>query len=530
MRSFAVRGVVEGFYGTPWSHDDRLDVIAFLAERGMNAYVYAPKDDAKHRAKWRVPYGRKRQGRFAELAEHSRANGVRFGFAISPGLDIDYDAKADRVALLGKLAPLRDAGVTWFLLLVDDIPMQPGLGTRHAELGTWLAGKLGDADLTLCPTEYVGTRPSPYLADLGRGLPPEVDLMWTGPTVCSPTITADDARAWTAALGNRRVVVWDNYPVNDALMTNSLHLGAYAGRDPGLADLVGGVLCNPMTQAQASKIALATAMDFLRAPDEYDAGHSWERAVAAVGGDRASALAVLARACADGPVAGPETLDLARRVDALEDELDGPGWTGAVYALKAELSAAKALPETLAGDDPLASEVAPWVEAARVEAEAGLAALRLLQASRPVAGLVDQGKGRAAGPDPEPAMHAAFLVLYLWQAARADEKVVFGPRFALYTPVVQLRDGSPALDTGLAVREDGNAIDALCRLALRTYDSWRTEDSDAPVRVFVDGEERVLGADGRFDATGAMMLVRQGTTCTRIETGGALPFSDRRLS
>ena len=530
MRSFAVRGVVEGFYGAPWSHDDRLDVISFLAERGMNAYVYAPKDDAKHRAKWRVPYKRKKQGRFADLARHSNANGVRFGFAISPGLDIDYDAAADRAALLGKLTPLRDAGVTWFLLLVDDIPMQPGLGARHAELGTWLAEELGEADLTLCPTEYVGTRPSPYLADLSDGLPSEVDLMWTGPTVCSPTITADDARSWTNALGDRGVLVWDNYPVNDALMTNSLHLGAYAGRDAALADHVRGVLCNPMTQAHASKIALATAMDFLLAPDDYEPERSWKRAIAGVGGDRASALAVLARACADGPVAEPETLDLARRVDALEDELDGPGWTGAVFALKAELSAAKALPEALAGDDPLAHEVAPWAAAARLEAEAGLAALRLLQASRPVVGVSDQGKGRAAGPDPEPAMHAAFLVLYLWQAARADERVVFGPRFALYAPVVQLRDGAPALDAGLAVREDGNAIDALCRLAMRTYDSWRTDDSDAPLRVFVDGEERAVGPDGGFDATGAMMLVRQGAGCTRLETNGALPFSDRRLA
>ena len=54
-RAFAVRGIVEGFYGEPWSHSARLDAIGFLAPRGLNAYVYAPKDDAKHRADWRVP-------------------------------------------------------------------------------------------------------------------------------------------------------------------------------------------------------------------------------------------------------------------------------------------------------------------------------------------------------------------------------------------------------------------------------------------------------------------------------------------
>ena len=55
-RPFPVRGVIEGFYGAPWTHAARLDAVAFLAERGMNAYVYAPKDDPRHRTRWREPY------------------------------------------------------------------------------------------------------------------------------------------------------------------------------------------------------------------------------------------------------------------------------------------------------------------------------------------------------------------------------------------------------------------------------------------------------------------------------------------
>ncbi len=58
--------MVEGFYGPPWSHRDRLEVIAFCAERGMNAYVYAPKDDPYHRDQWRDPYP---AGKLAELVE-----------------------------------------------------------------------------------------------------------------------------------------------------------------------------------------------------------------------------------------------------------------------------------------------------------------------------------------------------------------------------------------------------------------------------------------------------------------------------
>src|SRR5204862_7748070 len=140
----------------------------------------------------------------------------------------------------------------------------------------------------------VGPRPSRSLGALGAGLAADVDVMWTGPTVCPPPPRADAARGWTGALRGHRTVVWDNTPVNDATMVNELHLGPYLGRDAALADLVGGVLCNPMTQSRASLVQLATAMDFLRDPDGYDAQESWATACADVGGDRAAPLAVLA--------------------------------------------------------------------------------------------------------------------------------------------------------------------------------------------------------------------------------------------
>ena len=535
LRPFAVRGVVEGFYGTPWKHDARLEVMSFLAARGMNAYAYAPKDDARHRAEWRVNYDEAELERFRELAAHGAALGVRFGFALSPGLDIEYESETDRATLLRKLQPLRDAGVSWFLLLLDDIPLQPGLAPRQAALVAWLHSALDGAALTMCPTEYVGTHPSPYLSELGAGMPPDVDVMWTGPTVCSPELRAADARGWTKALGDRRVIVWDNYPVNDALMTASLHLGPYVGRDADLADVVGGVLCNPMTQARASKIALATAMDFLRDPDGYDAASSWSRAISDVGGERARPLAVLARACADSPIAEPETLDLARRVATLDGALDGPDWMPAVADLRGELRAARALgeafPEPSSPGDPLSAEVGPWATSGGTAAEAGLAALRLVQYARPVAVVDSSGRGRAAAPDPETAMHAAFTVLFVWKGARADERVVFGPRFAIYTPVVQMPDGAPALDARAALREDANAIDRLCRLALRTYDNWRTSSSStARLRVFVDDEERPVAIDGTFDGRGKTLMVRQGPLSTRVAPGESLPFSDRRCA
>ena len=477
-RAFPVRGIVEGYYGTPWSHASRLDAISFLAPRGLNAYVYAPKDDAKHRADWREPYDDEERRKFGALAAHADTHGARFGFAISPGLDVTYESDADRAALLGKLRPLLHAGVPWFLLFLDDIPMRAGLAPRQAELATWLFEELRtarpDAALTLCPTEYVGTRPSPYLTELGAGLPPAVDVMWTGPTVCSPRLRAADARGWADALGGHRTIVWDNTPVNDATMSNELHLGPYLGREPELADVVGGVLCNPMTQARASMLQLATAMEFLRDPDAYDAPAAWDRACRDLGGERAAHLSVLARACADGPLVEPGLLELSRLVDALEAALGGPDWVGPATALATELRAARELPDALAAGDELAIELGPWATAASAHAAAGLAALRLIQQSSPLAETGSRGNPSVLLPHPEPAMHHAFALTYTWLAARADEHVVFGPRFVVYSAVVQLPNGAgPALDVSASLREDANVIDRLCRLALDVYEGWR---------------------------------------------------------
>jgi hypothetical protein len=140
-----------------------------------------------------------------------------------------------------------------------------------------------------------------------------------------------------------------------------------------------------------------------------------------------------------------------------------------------------------------------------------------------------EGAFRAVAPDPESAMRMAFRVLFAWKGARVDETVVFGPRFSIYTPILQLADGAPALDAGAALRENENAIDALCRLALRAYDEWRA-DAGEPLRVFVDGDECVCADDGSFDSRGGPVTLRQGRVSTSIAPGALLPFSDRRLA
>jgi hyaluronoglucosaminidase len=463
-RRVPVRGVVEGFYGPPWPPDARLEMIDFLAEHDMNAYVYAPKNDPKHRDHWREPYDDGELAYFGTAAARASALGVRFGFAISPGLDIRYDDATDRDALLTKLTPLLDGGIDWIVLALDDINPRPGLAAEQADLATWLldaASAVRGIAVTVVPTEYVGTRATPYLIDLAARLPTSIDVMWTGPTVCSPTITGADAGAWSEALGGRPPLVWDNYPVNDGPMERSLHLGPYRGRDPELSDAVAGVLCNPMLQPRASRVALATAAAFLNDPGRYEPDVEWERALIEVGETRARALVALASACADGPLLRSADLEAHRLVDAIE-HADVRGRADALMAAREHFQAVKDAAHAWADapDDALEQEVRPWLAQGRAEAKSGLAAVRLLE----------HLDGDDA--DAQNALLHVFAVLFSWDAARAGDRVVFGARFAIVPAVVQLSDGQPGLDIDLAVTEDDNAVDRVCRFALDAYTRW----------------------------------------------------------
>src|SRR3954465_4660574 len=115
---WAIRAVLEGFYGTPWTWDERLLVARSGAGNGMTHYVYAPKDDLRHRQLWRDPY----DGADLEGFERLVAGGkMGVGFGISPGLDIDISRSDERAALAAKVDQVVDLGIGLVVLALDDL-------------------------------------------------------------------------------------------------------------------------------------------------------------------------------------------------------------------------------------------------------------------------------------------------------------------------------------------------------------------------------------------------------------------------
>lgn len=292
---FLVRGVVEGFYGVFYTFPQRDDLIRFLGRHGFNLYIYGPKNDRQHRARWREPYPAEVMARFGVTAAVARASGVTFCYALSP---VGYAAGTDFQTLTAKLGAFFDQGVRAFSILLDDIALDADspaqAAEQHAALGNRLYAWLQACDpactLSFCPTDYHGVAPfGAYLHTLGAGLHPAIDLFYTGPQVCSTAIAAADAAGVAAAL-RRPPLIWDNYPVNDLAMRPELHLGPIRGRDPELATVVRGIVVNPMSQAEASKIALLTWADYLRDPAGYAPAAAWEQALEAVAGTSAAAL------------------------------------------------------------------------------------------------------------------------------------------------------------------------------------------------------------------------------------------------
>src|SRR5919106_6485110 len=122
-------GVVEGFYGPPLSHEDRLDLLAWVSRWGFTCYGYAPKDEPLHRQRWRETYGDDDRARFAELLGRGKELGVDVALVLSPGLDW---RDGDEAPLIAKLASFRELGAEVLGIAWDDVP--PGgaqMGAAH---------------------------------------------------------------------------------------------------------------------------------------------------------------------------------------------------------------------------------------------------------------------------------------------------------------------------------------------------------------------------------------------------------------
>src|SRR2546426_3389031 len=162
-------GVVEGFYGPPWRQTERLELFDWMAGGGLNTYLYAPKDDLKHRVLWRESYSAGEVEELGTLIQACQQRGLQFIYALSPGLDIRYTSVSDVETLKKRFEQMLAAGCRHFCLLFDDIPDRvaaPDLqrwGSLASaqcavtnELFRWTRERQPAGRFLFCPTPYCG--------------------------------------------------------------------------------------------------------------------------------------------------------------------------------------------------------------------------------------------------------------------------------------------------------------------------------------------------------------------------------------
>lgn len=417
----ALRGVIEGFYGTPWSDEQRLAQMDYYGAHKMNIYVYSPKDDAYLRAQWRDPYPAAQLDVLKKLVARATANHVQFTYALSPGLSVCYSSAADEQALVAKFQTLWDIGVRSFSIPLDDISYtkwncaadQSKFGSGGGAAGAaqayllnavqkdFIATHPGAERLQMVPTEYYDVTDSPYKTAIRTTLDPAIVVGWTGVGVVTAKITAPQAKAAETVFGHD-ILLWDNFPVND-YATDRLLLGPYAGRAGDLSGALYGITANPMIEPVASETALFSVADYTWNGAAFDANASWRAGLVELAGADPRAQQALA-AFADleyysqlDPVQAPT---LAAKTAAFWSAWEA-GDTRAAAPLDAYLKVIQWLPSTLATtmDNPeFVSETQPWLDSASAWGVAARAALQMLvdqRAGRGAAALTDRAKAQA---------------------------------------------------------------------------------------------------------------------------------------
>ncbi|MFF5966165.1 beta-N-acetylglucosaminidase domain-containing protein [Streptomyces collinus] len=387
----AVRGIVEGFYGKPWTHRERLEQLDFAARWKLNTYLYSPKDDAYLRARWRDPYPEDHLAELGELARRAEVGHVSFVYAISPGPSVCYSSASDTAALVRKFRQLWDVGVRAFAVPLDDIDInrwncardaavygegRGAVGRAQADLlnavqRRFLDSRPGAGALITVPTEYDGATPSAYKSALASALDDRISVMWTGPLVVSPSLRTEQARE-AARLYAHPLLVWDNYPAND-YTADHLLLGPYEGRERGLPGVVGGLNANPMNQAAASGPALFSVAAYSWNPAAYRPAVALDAGLAVLADGDDEALTAL-RAFADVNHASRLNARRAPELAALTAAY-WRGGEGAERALRERLTVLAGVRSTLPRS--MRNSAAPWVACASDWARAGLAAMAL---------------------------------------------------------------------------------------------------------------------------------------------------------
>lgn len=288
------RGIIEGFYGIPWSWEDKIELLKFGSKFKNNLFIYAPKDDPYHRDKWRQQYPESDLEKLKIMAEYGRKYKNRFVYTIAP---FKKDSQAINeenfeesiIVLINKLEQLYKIGIRQFGVLADDVGKLPHsvVVDVMTKLSEWKKQKNDLYDFLFCPGSYVLTWAwdAEELNAYTEGFPEDVHIFFTGRNTCTSVNKKDVDEFKTKEISEefsgkntirRDPFFWLNWPVNDI---DADYRKLYIGKGEMLekdVDNIVGLVTNPMQEANASKIAIFAVSDYSWNMKKFDSNKSWQ--------------------------------------------------------------------------------------------------------------------------------------------------------------------------------------------------------------------------------------------------------------
>lgn len=300
------RGFIEGYYGIPWSNENRKSLMEFGGDFKMNAYIFAPKDDEYHSLKWRELYPEEKLDKIKELVDVGTATKNKFIWTIHPflkdGMDFSteesYQAELEKI--IAKFEQLYSIGVRQFGVLADDAEGDAENQVKlMKDLEEWRLSKKDVYNLIFVPKVYTkesagGDVNNAYLKTIGT-MPETIDIMWTGDVILG-YVTQDTFEFFEEAVG-RQAFMWLNWPVND-INSKRLLMGKGEMLDPEVNNFK-GIVTNPMQEAQASKVALFAIADYGWNRSDFDMDKSWKDSFKYIDEDAAEELYTFAKHMSD---------------------------------------------------------------------------------------------------------------------------------------------------------------------------------------------------------------------------------------
>lgn len=410
------RGFIEGYYGNPWSLEDRIDLMKFGGEIKMNQYVFAPKDDPYHNNQWRELYPAANLENIKKLAQAGNENKCFFVYALHPFMYNAFNFNnydADLATVKAKYQQVIEAGVRQIALLEDDSTgsSAANLSKLLNDLTDWLTElkntKYPDlkTDILYCPTDYMGNGSSAKLKGINASANRQVHMLMTGNAIWGQVSAnfADNFYNNVASDGvaGRYPYMWVNWPCNDNYKTGLIMGGHNTILHTGIdGHKYEGIILNPMQHSEPSKVAIFTAADYSWKPwDTKEEGdQAWEDSfkyidhVTALESDSSTALREVAKHMIyQGPVQTSgrqakfeESVDLKDKLAEIQKKVEaGTATTAELDDMRAEFktiydAAVKYL--TDATNTRLSKQMTPFLECLRDECEADMELMDALKA------------------------------------------------------------------------------------------------------------------------------------------------------